>query len=90
LKRYYAHYTFIYPDTFLKNHIVELSDEGIISSVCLFEKEVAGTEFFSGIQLFIPEEIVAKGILIDTLAGLSTELAEVINGRDYLIRSFRV
>lgn len=53
MKRYYSHYTYIYPDLFLKNCIVETDDEYRIISVFPFSKEIEKTEFYSGLLLFV-------------------------------------
>lgn len=55
-QRYYSHYTFIYPDILLKNHIVELDNDGFMVNVFPFEKEVERTEFYSGLLAFIPKD----------------------------------
>ncbi len=64
MKRYYSHYTFIYPDIYLKNHIVEMDDEGNIDRFFIFEKEIEKTEFYSGLLVFLPEiSTVDKGFI---------------------------
>lgn len=66
MRRYYSHYTFIHPDTYLKNHIVEVDDENRISDIFPFEKEIEKTEFYSGLLVFLPggenEKIVIEAI----------------------------
>lgn len=52
--RYYSHYIFIYPDTYLKNYIVETDGKGRILKVFPFESEVEKTEFYSGLLIFLP------------------------------------
>ncbi|MFV0418455.1 MAG: hypothetical protein ACK5KT_06970 [Dysgonomonas sp.] len=52
--RYYSHYTFIYPDTYLRNYIIETDGEGHIVRVFPFESEVEKTEFYSGLLIFLP------------------------------------
>ncbi|NDV78529.1 hypothetical protein [Dysgonomonas sp. 511] len=54
MKRYFSHYTFIYPDIFLKNYIVEVNDSSVITNVFPFEKEIEKTEFYPGILVFLP------------------------------------
>lgn len=60
MHRYFSHYTFIYPDIYLKNHIVEMDDDGHIVRYFPFEKEIEKTEFHSGLLMF-----VQKGINVD-------------------------
>lgn len=38
MKRYYSHYTFIYPDIYLKNHVVEMDDNERIIRFSLYER----------------------------------------------------
>lgn len=57
MKRYYSHYTYIYPDTYLKNTVVELDDHNNILSVFPYEKELERTEFKSGILFFVPNTL---------------------------------
>ena len=54
MKRYYSHYTFIYPNIYLKNYIVEVNDKGQITNAFPFRSEVEKTEFYSGLLLFYP------------------------------------
>jgi hypothetical protein len=55
MKRYYSHYTFIYPDILLKNHIVEVNSEYQITRIFPFDKETERTEFYSGLLLFLQD-----------------------------------
>lgn len=57
MKRFLSHYTFIYPDMYLKNTVVELNDRGNILKIFPFEKEIEKTEFYSGLLIFLPEDI---------------------------------
>jgi len=57
MKRFYSHYSFIYPDTYLKNHIVEMDDNRNIIKVFRYEKEVEKTEFYSGLLVFLPDSV---------------------------------
>lgn len=66
-RRFFSHYTFIYPDLFLKNVVVELNNEGRISLVFPFEREIENTEFYSGKLIFLP-----VGIDMNDLAILAT------------------
>lgn len=67
-RRYYSHYTFIYPDILLKNHIVEINENDVIVNVFPFEKELERTEFYSGLLAFIPLEIkINKNELLDEI-----------------------
>lgn len=64
MRRFYSHYTFIYPDIYLKNHIVETSDNLEIIRVFPYEREIEKTEFYSGWLAFVPEgEVVNNDIL---------------------------
>lgn len=62
MKRYYSHYTFIYPDVYLKNYIVELDENRKIVHYFPFEKEIEKTEFYSGLLIFVPQDIGEKGL----------------------------
>lgn len=55
MKRYYSHYTFIYPDIYVKNYIVEMDNNGKIIRIFPYNKEIEKTAFYSGILAFIPE-----------------------------------
>lgn len=68
MKRYYSHYIYIYPDIFLKNHIVELDDESRIVKFFPFEKEIEKTEFYSGVLICVPKNLNQDNILIDTIS----------------------
>lgn len=67
MRRYYSHYTYIYPDLYLSNHIVELDKEGRVSCYFPFEKEVEKTEFYSGVVLFLPMFVLADRSLVDKI-----------------------
>lgn len=54
MKRYYSHYTFIYPNIYLKNYIIEVNDKEQITNAFPFRSEVEKTEFYSGLLLFYP------------------------------------
>ena len=56
MRRYFSHYTYIHPDIYLKNHIVELDEEFHIIRFFPFKKEIEKTEFHSGLLVFIPKE----------------------------------
>lgn len=60
MQRYFSHYTFIYPDIYLKNYIVEMDDDGHFVRYFPFEKEIEKTEFHSGLLMFMQ-----KGINVD-------------------------
>lgn len=77
MKRYYSHYTYIYPDTYLKNTIVELDNANNIVNVFPFEKELEKTEFRSGILFFVPNSMRINPYLITyTKKQLFKELGE--------------
>lgn len=88
MKRYYAHYTFIYPDIFLTNHILEIAQDDTLLKYYPFEREVAQTEFHSGLQVFIPHTIIAS-INVEELFRSKDELKGFLLS-DCLIRSFTV
>lgn len=54
MKRYYSHYIFIYPDIYLKNHVIELDTNNRIVDLFPFEKEIENTSFYSGLLYIIP------------------------------------
>lgn len=57
MKRFYSHYSFIYPDVYLKNYIVEVGENNHITACFLFEREIENTSFYSGLLLYIPQNI---------------------------------
>lgn len=57
MKRYYSHCTFIYPEVYIKNHIVEVDDNRRIVRVFPYDKEVEKTEFYSGLLMFLPHSV---------------------------------
>lgn len=57
MKRYYSHYTYIHPNIFLKNCVVETDNECRIVSAFPFSKEIEKTEFYSGLLLFIEPQV---------------------------------
>ena len=57
MRRYFSHYTFIYPEIYLKNYIVEVDDQSCITAVFPYSKEIEKTEFYSGWIMFIPQDI---------------------------------
>lgn len=87
-QRYFSHYTFIYPDKFYKNYIVELDAEGYITSLYTFSREVPNTIFQSGTIVFLPDHLI-DSIDIKDLMSVEPRL-EILLSKDYLIRSFRV
>lgn len=56
MKRYFSHYTYIYPDIYLRNYVVELDDNNKIAEVFPFVSEIEKTEFHSGLLIFIPTD----------------------------------
>ena len=87
--RYYAHYTFIYPDKFFTNHVLELDSDSYLISVYPFDKETSQTLFHSGIQVFIPDNL-SVDISLDEIIRLKPELKNLYDESDVLIRRFRV
>jgi len=65
MRRFYSHYTFIYPDTYLKNYVVELDDTCKITQFFPFEKEIENTEFYSGLLVFLPQNTELKEAFFD-------------------------
>ena len=51
MKRFYSHYTFIYPDTYLKNNVVELDSENKIVRYFPFCRETEKTELYSYFEI---------------------------------------
>lgn len=67
MRRYYSHFTYIHPDIYLQNQVVELDDEDRVSSYFPFEREIESTEFYSGLILFIPSAIRIDQLKIDKI-----------------------
>lgn len=88
MKRYYAHYTFIYPDILLKNVVVEIDLTNHITKYYPLEKELANTEFHSGVQVFIPSHLI-DNITIEDIYKIEPRLRD-LSDKDFLIRSFFV
>lgn len=65
MKRYYSHYTFIYPDTYLKDTVVEMDDTNNIVKVFPFEKELERTQFHSGALFFVPNSMRINKYFVD-------------------------
>lgn len=60
MRRYYSHYMYIYPDIYLKNYIVEMTDDLRILRVFPYDREIEKTEFYSGWLAFVPEGKIIK------------------------------
>jgi hypothetical protein len=58
-RNYFAHYTFIYPDIFLKNQVISMDEDGRITGHHTFTEETPNTLFHSGLQVFVPENKAA-------------------------------
>jgi len=98
MKRYFSHYTYIYPDIYLKSHIVEMDDDGKIIRWFPFEREIEKTEFYDGVVVFVPEgETFDKEVMIPvmiksdflssvTLPDLSNISYNVINIEDFCLK----
>jgi hypothetical protein len=97
MKRYYSHYTFIYPDIFLKNHLVEINSDSQIMRIFPFDKETERTEFYSGLLLFLPGsahlqidiESTIKEILLlqKTDIHISEERYKIVHKEDFSLSS---
>ncbi len=88
-KRIYAHFTFIYPHHFLKNHIIEMDEQGHITNHYAFEEELSNTEFISGLLIFLPKDLL-NNISNEDLIGIEPKLEPFLTSSNYLIRSFLV
>ena len=65
MKRYYSHYTYIYPSTYLKNSVVELDGMNNITNIFPYEKEIEKTQFYSGILFFVPNTMRINKYLVE-------------------------
>lgn len=65
IRRFYSHYTFIFPDICLKDVVVELDSENHIKLVFPFEKEIENTQFYSGFLIYLPQDISPSTILLN-------------------------
>ncbi|MBB4035902.1 hypothetical protein GGR21_001797 [Dysgonomonas hofstadii] len=61
MKRFYSHYSFIYPDIYLKNQVVEIDDNRRIINIFPYEKEIEKTQFYSGLLVFLPDGVEPTG-----------------------------
>lgn len=87
MKRYFSHYTFIYPDILLKNHVLELSEGDVV--FYQYTHEIANTEFYSGLIICLPENISLE----DVRPKLASDpiFLDLMNKQNYLlVRSFGV
>jgi len=71
MKRFYSHYTFIYPDIHLKNFILELDCDNHITNCFPFEKEIENTCFYSGLLIFVPDH---QKFDYEIISGLKKEI----------------
>lgn len=87
MERYFSHYTFIYPATYLTSHIVELQDNKVIS--CFpYEKQISNTQFISGLLLLLPEGVnVGEVEFVSEYRDLYLGLLE---RGSFLVRSFSI
>lgn len=72
IRRFYSHYTFIFPHIYLKDVVVELDSENHIKLVFPFEKEIENTQFYSGLLICLPQDIP-----------LSTTLLNEVKSKEY-------
>lgn len=86
-KRFFSHYTFIYPNLFLKSHVVEELSNGILNYYP-YTHEIANTEFHSGLLIYLPENLLLENVYGDIVKDQT--FADLINRKAYLIRSFRI
>lgn len=82
MKRYYSHYTFIYPDIYLKNHVVEMDDNERIIRVFPFTKEVEKTEFYSGLLMFLPDNVPFSREIQENIGKLNFSKQECLQWED--------
>mgnify|MGYP006983667556 CR=1 FL=1 len=54
MKRYFSHYTIIYPTLFLRGHVIELDEENRLIRYYPYGNEIENTEFYSGLLVFAP------------------------------------
>jgi hypothetical protein len=60
MRRFFSHYSFIFPDTYLKNYILEIDGNDRISDCFPFEREIENTSFYSGLLLYVPEGVAVN------------------------------
>lgn len=87
IRRYYSHYTFIYPDTYLKNHIVELDEKDRVISFYPFEKEIENTEFYSGVIVFLPQHFSDKELIKEIKEAIKYRNKNIQDDLDITIRN---
>ena len=87
MKRYYAHFTILYPNIYLKNIVVELDCENRISSLIPYCKEIEKTEFHSGYIYLIPSHISLDKLVLDNLKNelQESQINDVCNKIDMTI-----
>lgn len=88
MKKYFSHYTFIYPNTHLANHIVELDDNDRIISYCPYEKQLSETSFVSGLLILLPQGIEFAEVKDELLR--NKVYAGLIERSSFLVRSFSI
>ncbi|SBW05884.1 hypothetical protein [uncultured Dysgonomonas sp.] len=84
MKRYFSHYTFIYPDIYLRNHVVEISDDMKQISFFPFDREIERTEFYSGLLIFIPENTSDKTDFIISKVKSAMITAAIYSGNTHI------
>lgn len=88
MAKYFSHYTFIYPNIHLTNHIVEFDAGDRLVNYFPYERQISGTVFVSGLLICLPHNMVLSEVK-DTL--LKNELYRgLIERGSMLIRSFTV
>lgn len=73
MRRFYSHYTFIYPDIYLRNYVLEFDSQNRITSCFPFEKEIENTLFYSGLLVIFPINV---NVDLNYIFQLSAQLSD--------------
>ena len=76
MKRYAAHYILLSPDKILKQHYIELDDNGKIVKAAPLVEEIEGVAFYNGTLFVVASEDTDK-ILIYHLDGINLSSPEL-------------
>jgi hypothetical protein len=77
MKRFAAHYIFLAPDTRLKMHYVELSDDNKLMGIYPLDKEIAQTAFYNGTLIIKQREDKSQSVEVYHLDSLELPSAEL-------------